>query len=230
MEDSKNMKAIKLALIVAVAALACGALAQGGGGGGRGQRGGGGNRFAPMGLVNMEEVQKEIGITDDQKAKIAELRTSTTAKMGEVRTAANGDRTAMQEGMAKVNAETLKSLGEILKPEQMKRLHELEVQWTGKSIVTRDKAVQAELGITDDQKAKFTDLLAKQQAANAEVRTSANGDRAAMTEGMAKNAKILDEEIDKVLTDAQKTKLAEMGGKPLPKPAPPQRGGGGGGF
>jgi len=160
------MKVNKLALIVAIAALACGAFAQGGGR----QRGGrGGSPYAPMSLVNREEVQKEIGITDDQKAKIGDLRTSTTAKMTDLRTSANGDRQAMTEGMTKINAEALKSLGDILKPEQMKRLRELQIQWTGKSIVTTDKDLQTELGITDDQKTKLTDLVAKERAANQEA-------------------------------------------------------------
>jgi hypothetical protein len=228
MEDSKNMKVNKVALIVAIAALACGALAQGGGGGGRQRGGRGGPQYGPMSLVNREEVQKEIGITDDQKSKLADLRTSTTAKMGEVRTSANGDRQAMQEGMAKVNADALKSLGDILKPEQMKRLRELEIQWTGKSIVVTDKQVQTDLGITDDQKTKLTELRAKEQAANQEA--AQGGDRQAAMEARQKNAKIMEDEIDKVLTDAQKAKLADMGGKPMAKPAPPQRGGGGGGF
>lgn len=217
------MKVSKLALIVAIAALACGALAQGGGGGR--QRGGRGNPYAPMTLVNREEVQKEIAITDDQKAKIAELRTSVQTKMADVRSSANGDRQAMTEGMAKVNADALKSLGDILKPEQMKRLRELQIQWTGKSIVASDKEVQTELGITDDQKTKLTDLVAKERAANQEA--AQGGDRQAAAEARTKNAKILEDEIDKVLTDAQRAKLKEMGGKEMAKPAPPQRGGGG---
>jgi hypothetical protein len=220
------MKTTKLALIVAIAALACGAFAQGGGGGGRGQRGGGGNPYGPTTLVNRAEVQTELGITDDQKTKLSELQTATRAKMTDLRSSANGDRQAMTEGMAKINADTLKSLGDILKPEQMKRLRELQIQWSGKAIVATDKQLQSDLGLSDDQKTKLTDLLAKQAAANREAQQAANGDRQAAAEARTKNAKILEDQIDLVLTDAQKTKLKEMGGKELPKPAPPQRGGG----
>jgi len=229
------MKLTKLALIVALAALVCGAMAQGGGGAGGGggrQRGGqrgGGNPYAPMSLAGREEVQKEIGITDDQKAKISELATATRAKAREAGQAAGQDRQARQEANAKVNAEALKSLGEILKPEQMKRLRELQIQWTGKTIVIADKEVQAEIGITDEQKTKLTDLQTRQQAAMREAMQNAQGDPAAAAEARTKNAKIMEEEIDKVLTDAQKSKLKEMGGKELPKPAPAARGGGGGG-
>jgi Spy/CpxP family protein refolding chaperone len=220
------MKLSKLALIVGLVAIACSAMAQGGGGRRGGGQRGGGNPYAPMTLVNREEVQKELNITDDQKAKIADLRTSVRQKQSDARAAANGDRQAMQEATAKINADAAKSLGDILTPDQSKRLRELEIQWTGPSIVVTDKDVQSSLGITDDQKAKLTDLQAKQRAANAEARTNANGDPAAMRDAMMKNSKIMEDEINKVLTDDQKAKLAAMGGKPLAKPAPQQRGGG----
>ena len=223
------MKLNKLALIVAIAAIACSAMAQGGGGGGRrgggGQRGGGA-QYSPMALVRMAEVQTEIGLTDDQKTKVTDLNTSVRQKSTDARTAAGSDRAAQQEAMAKVNADALKSLGEILKPEQMKRLRELQIQWSGKSILATDKELQSSLSISEEQKTKIAELIAKQQAANREA--SQGGDRQAAAEARTKNAKILEDEIDKVLTDAQKTKLKELGGKELPKPARRPRGGGGG--
>jgi Spy/CpxP family protein refolding chaperone len=224
------MKLNKLAVIVVIAAVACSAFAQGGGGGrrGGGQRGGGGNQYAPLTLVRNEAVQKELNITDDQKTKITDLQASVRTKSQEARTAAGDDRTAQQEAMRKVNADAVKSLNEILTPEQAKRLRELQIQWTGVGIVATDKDVQTTLGITDDQLTKIKDLQTRQAAANREAQQSANGDRAAITEARTKNEKILIEEINKVLTDAQKAKLAELGGKPMEKPAPPQRGGGGG--
>jgi len=222
------MKLNKLAIIVALAALVCSAMAQGGGGGRQGRGGGRGNQYAPMALAGREEVQKEIGLTDDQKTKITELRTATQAKTREARQAANGDRQAQQEAMAKINADAAKSLSEILKPEQLKRLRELQIQWTGPVLVVTDKELQKELGVTEDQISKFKDLQEKQRAAMQEAQQNANGDRAAMTEAMAKNSKIMDEEIAKILTDDQKTKLKDLGGKEMPKPAPAARGGGGG--
>ena len=224
------MKLNKLAVIVVLAAVACSAFAQGGGGGGRrggGQRGGG-NQCGPMALVRNEAVQKELNITDDQKTKLTDLQASVRTKSQEARSAAGSDRQAQQEAMQKVNADAAKSLAEILTPDQHKRLRELQIQWTGVGIVATDKEVQAALSITEDQLTKIKDLQSRQQAANREAQQSANGDRAAMTEARTKNEKILIEEINKVLTDAQKTKLTELGGKPLEKPAPAQRGGGGG--
>lgn len=223
------MKLNKLAVIVVLAAVACSAFAQGGGGGrrGGGQRGGG-NQYAPMAIVRNEAVQKELNITDDQKTKLTDLQASVRTKSQEARTAAGTDRQAQQEAMRKVNADAAKSLAEILTPDQQKRLRELQIQWTGVGIVATDKEVQAALSITEDQLTKIKDLQTRQQAANQEAQQSANGDRAAINEARTKNEKILIEEINKVLTDAQKTKLTELGGKPLEKPAPAQRRGGGG--
>jgi len=227
------MKLNKLSLIIAVAALACGAMAQGGGGGGRrggGQRGGGGAQYSAMALIRNEDVQKELSITDDQKTKITDLLSSVRQKSTDAVAAAGDDRAAQGAARAKVNADAAKDLAVILTPDQVKRLRELQLQWTGPSIVATDKELQGSLGITEDQIAKIKDLQQKEQAANAEVRTSANGDRQAMQEGFQKNAKILADEIAKVLTDDQKSKLAAMSGKPLAKPASltqGRRGGGG---
>ncbi len=222
------MKLSKVALIAAVAALACAAFAQGGG---QGRRGGGGNPYAPMTLVGREEVQKELNITDDQKTKLTELRTSIRTKMTEARQAAGQDRTAQAEASKKITEEGQKALSEILTAEQTKRLRELQIQWTGTSIVLTDKEVQASLSITDEQKEKLADLQKRQQTANAELRTKVQSqeiDQAAANEARKKNATILEEEIGKVLTDAQKTKLTDLGGKPLAKPAAPVGRGGGG--
>lgn len=228
------MKLNKLALVVALAALVCSAMAQGGAGGRRGgQRGAGGNPYAPMALVAREEVQKELNLTDDQKTKLTDLRASVRTKGQEARQSAGQDRAAQTEAMAKINADAQKSLAEILTPDQLKRVKELQVQWTGPSIVLSDKEVQATLGITDDQKTKLTDLQARERTANTELQQKVRSqeiDQTQARETRTKNAKILEDEIGKVLTDAQKSKLAEMGGKPLPKPAPAAGGRGGGGL
>ena len=223
------MKLNKLAVIVVLAAVACSAMAQGGGGGrrGGGQRGGG-NPYAPMTLVRNEAVQKELNITEDQKTKITDLQASLRTKSQEARTAAGTDRQAQQEAMTKVNADAAKALNEILTADQQKRLRELQIQWSGVGLIATDKELQSALSITDDQLTKIKDLQTRQQAANREAQQSANGDRAAITEARQKNEKILVDEINKVLTDAQKAKLAELGGKLLEKPAPAARRGGGG--
>lgn len=225
------MKLNKLVLIVVVAALAGSAMAQGGGGQRRGGQRGGGNQYSAMNLVRNEDVQKEIGITDDQKAKITDLQTSTRQKSQEARQNAGDDQAAAREATTKINEDAQKQLAAILTPDQVKRLKELQIQWGGLQLVSSDKQLQSDLGVTDDQKAKFADLRTKQQQAMTDARANANGDRQAMMEAMQKLQKDNDAAINQILTDDQKAKLATMGGKPMAKPASltqGRRGGGGG--
>ena len=219
------MKIMKLAAITAIVIVAGSAFAQGGGG----RQRGGGNNNGPLGLIAREEVQKELAITEDQKTKITELRASVRTKSQEAMQAAGQDRAARTEAGRKVNEEAAKSLAEILTPGQAKRLREIQIQWSGIGLVATDKELQTALGLTDDQKAKVEDLKKRADTANSELQAKVRSqeiDRAQANELRQKNQKALDEEIGKVLTDTQKTKLTELGGKHLDKPVPAQRGGG----
>jgi len=224
----------KLILIAAASALVCGAMAQGGGFG-QGRRGGFGMQGDPLQLTGREDVQKDLALTDDQKTKLTELRDKVQAKMGEAfqaaRDAAGDDRDAMRKAMqatmAKISEENAKAVAEILTADQSKRLKEIIVQFAGVQVVVNNKEIQKELGITDEQKAKFTELQTRQQTATREAMQNAQGDQAAMREIFTKNAKIMEEEVNKVLTDAQKAKLKELGGtKKFERVDPPPPGGG----
>jgi Spy/CpxP family protein refolding chaperone len=218
----------KLVLVAATAALVCGAMAQGGG-----QRRGFGMQNDPVQLTGREDVQKDLALTDDQKTKLTDLREKAQQKRQEARQAAmdaaGDDREAgmkaMQAANAKITEEMSKELATILTPDQVKRLKEILIQISGVSIVTTNKEIQTDLSITDDQKTKFADLQTKQMAAMRELFQNAQGDRAAMQEGMAKNRKIMEDEINKILTDAQKSKLKDMGGKTFTRVDPPVGGG-----
>jgi len=219
----------KMLLVAAVATLVCSAMAQGGG---QGRRGG----FGPPDALQMtgrEDVQKDLVLTDDQKAKLSDLRDKAQQKRRDAfqaaRDSAGDDRDAMmkamQATMAKLAEENAKDVAGILTADQVKRLKEIRIQFVGTTIVTQDKEIQKDLGITDDQKAKFTDLQTKQGAAMREAMQNAQGDPQAMREAMTKNQKIMEDEVGKVLTDAQKSKLKDMSGKPFTRVDPPPGGG-----
>ncbi len=230
-----SMRVNKLVFIIAITALVGSAMAQGQGR--RGGRGGGGNPYSAISLVRNEDVQKELNITDDQKTKITDLQTSMRQKMQDAFQNAGDDQQARGQAMTKVNADAEKDLAAILTPDQVKRLKELQVQWTGVSIV-RDKQMQTTLGLTADQSTQIDSLFAANQKANADLWQKMQDqsiDRTQMGEMRQKNTKDLEDGINKVLTDAQKAKLAELGGKPMAKPTGigqfggGRRGGGGGG-
>ena len=208
------MKLKNIILMATAAVLVCSAMAQGGGQ----RRGGFRNQGDPLQLTSREDVQKDLNLTEDQKTKLSELRDKSQQKSREAFTAARdsaGDdreamMKAMQTSMAKMSEENAK---------------EISIQFVGISIVASNKEIQKDLSITDDQLAKIKDLQTRQQAAMREAMQNAQGDQAAIQEARTKNDKILVDEINKVLTDAQTAKLKDMSGKTFTRVDPPAGGG-----
>jgi len=221
----------KLFVVIAVVALVGSAMAQGGGGGRGGQRGmRGGNPNSLSSLIRRADVQKDLAITDDQKTKITEIQTSSRQKMQDARAAAGDDRAAQMAAMQKIGEEVGKEQLAVLTADQQKRLKEIFVQVRGTQSVLNPE-IQADLGLSDDQKSKIADLQKRQQQANQEIQAKVRDqsiDQAEDRTEQQKNNEVLATEVEKVLTDAQKSKLKEMGGKPFTADAPAGGGGRGG--
>jgi len=218
------MKSItKLAVVGLLAIAAIAAHAQGFGGGGQGRRGG----MARMGgmnsnfiLLGREDVQEDLALTSDQKSAYKDAQDNQQEKMRaqfeEMRNSGTRpDPTAMRETFTKMMKEADAEVAKILKPEQLKRLKEISIQLDGnKSALKED--IQKDLAITDAQKAQLKKLQDAAQAANTSVMEKARNREIQWTEVQditKKNDKALNDEIGKVLTAAQKTKLTEMSGK-----------------
>ncbi len=131
------------------------AIAQPGGGpGGPGGRGGmfgmGFNPLAVPGaelmLLNSEDVQKEVAVTDDQKTQVTELQQKTMDDMrtqmrsmfqggANFRDMSDEERTKFRDDMLKKSEEsgkkTEEKLGKILDAKQMDRLKQLQLQAQG---------------------------------------------------------------------------------------------------
>jgi len=213
------MKAKKLILILATVVAASSAFAQGGRGFGMMQGGMGGS---PVMLLGREDVQDDLKLTDDQKSKLSTIRDTQQSKMRETFQAAmqnGGSREEMQKRMQeivpKMMAEVEKEINSVLTADQQKRIREIGIQMAGNRAVMQ-KDVQKELGITEDQRTKVETLVKRQGEANRSIREkiqSGEIDPSQVRELMEKNNKALDDEIGKVLTDAQKTKLKDLGGR-----------------
>lgn len=124
------------------------------GGQGRGGFGGGGVGF----LISNEAVQKELKMDKDQADKATEavkkVREKHADDFSKLRDVPQDERrTKMQELSKEVNEETLKSVGEVLKPEQMTRLKQIELQRSSFAAFTRPD-VQEALKLTTEQKEK----------------------------------------------------------------------------
>jgi len=230
-----NLKSIgKLAMIGLLVAAMTAAMAQGGGGG-RGQGRGMGGRFGqgPAQLITRADVQRDLGISDDVKSKLASL----SEKLNEDRRAmmqdlmgggGPPDQAEMQKAMEKFNAKAKEEIAKVLNADQMKRLDEIGIQLQGNRAILLP-AVQKALGLSDDVIAKAKDLAAKQQEANRAIFEKVGNGEMTREESQAaqqKNTTALGDELGKLLSADQAAKLKEMGGKPFK--ADPPRGGGGG--
>ncbi|HJZ54470.1 MAG TPA: hypothetical protein VKE74_05905 [Gemmataceae bacterium] len=148
------------------------ALVQAQPGGGFGFGGGG-----PVQLVAIKAVQEELKMTDDQIAKVMEWSKEEGGKLQAMRKEKLADLDfKSEEGRAKLlafNAESTKTAyadlekSGVLKPEQIKRLKQLDRQRQGVRAFA-DPDVVAALKLTDDQKTKIkgiTDEYTKESAA-----------------------------------------------------------------
>jgi Spy/CpxP family protein refolding chaperone len=185
-------------------------------------------------LLASEQVQKELKVTDDQKAKLKELADKQREEMrkqfgsmGDMQNLSREERQARFEKMQKEAepriAEALNKVGEILQPEQLKRLKQIQLQTEGSAALRRKEVAEA-LGLSADQQKKLEDLNAeaskKREALFQEMRPAEGQrpDREKMQAAFEKGRK-LREESDKeamaVLTADQKAKLREMMGEPF---------------
>ena len=116
----------------------------------RGGRGGAGGLGGAQ-LLTSKIVQKELKLTEDQTAKLKEWSAGQQTKMRELFQSAGGDRDAMREKFTEFQKESAKELAEVLKPEQSKRLKQIEFQMAGiRGLMSPDMA--KELDLSDDQK------------------------------------------------------------------------------
>lgn len=182
-------------------------------------RGGFGVGVGMASLVTNEGVQKELKLADDQAGKAKEIADKLREKhKGEFAAAFKLDgeerRTKMQEILKTFNEETAKELGTVLKPEQIKRLKQIELQQRG-SRAFEDQEVVAGLKISDDQKAKLKALGEESGKQMREIFQGAQGNR---EEAAKKFQALRKETMDKalaVLSDDQKKAWKELTGEPF---------------
>jgi len=246
--------------LVATIVIASAAFAQGGGGRG-GQRGG--MQFGNMGnsesaLLLRADVQKDIKLTDDQKAKLTAVRQEMTEKTqgmrggrggagggttgggaggntgGQAGTRGGVDMTEFQKQREALQKEANDKSKAILTEEQWKRLGQIKIQLAGANIFLETEFAK-KLGLKAQQKIEINRLIEDQAAANREIMgkmRDQNADRMALMGEIRKNDVILRDAVEKILTDEQKTVLAELEGPKFVADPNQQNnmGGFGGGF
>ena len=237
----------KLISVILISALGVSlAIAQGGGGGGQG-RGGqrGGNNFSELRLLGRKDVQKDLGLTEDQVTKITEYTTANTPQRGAGGGGGAGagggggqrggggaggggaaqtdeQRAAAAKAAADRRAKTRTDLLAIVSEAQLKRVDEIALQLQGNSAIAQAE-VQKALGLSDDQIAKVKDLQTKQREASTALFQKMQAQeitREDLTAAMTKNTETMKTELGKILTADQAAKLKGMQGKTF-TPDPP---------
>ncbi|HET6572770.1 MAG TPA: Spy/CpxP family protein refolding chaperone [Fimbriiglobus sp.] len=213
--------AVAAALVAGLGGLT--ALAQPGGRGMFGGFGGG-----PAQLINSKIVQKELKIDEGQASKLKEWAREFGAKqrekMRELFQGGNFDREKFGEIMAEQTKEAYKEIATVLKPDQVKRLRQIDTQVSGTRAFATPH-VQEALKLTDEQKEKVRDIEQANGKELQELRQEfgfgrrQKGERPdpeKMAEFTKKSAAISKEAMTKlegVLTADQKTKWKDLTGE-----------------
>jgi hypothetical protein len=213
----------KLLIGIAVLALAVFSQAQRGQGMGMMMGQGGGN---PLMLLAREDVQEDLALTSEQKEKLLEftgqeamrnrfMKFMQDSGMSFEDMRSEEGRKKLAPMMEKMQADMKKEIEAVMTPAQVKRLGEINVQFNGNRSVMQKDIAKA-LAITEAQQTKIDALNKGVGEARRALMEKMRNQELSMEEFQDKNKKnddILNTEIGKVLTDAQKAKLSEMGGK-----------------
>ena len=150
-------------------------------------------------LVRQETVQKELGITAEQKAKLDAALPAARGGGANVREMSEEERRTWREERRARVAEDDGKLGSILDAKQAARLEQIRVQALGGGVLM-DPAIAKTLGITEDQREKFRTAMQR-------LRDEADGDAPAggMRERMTATAM-------EILTPDQRSKLDGLRG------------------
>lgn len=216
------------ALLSVMAASPCFAQREGRRGGGEGRRGpgmfggpmAGGTDVMLLGLLQVEEVQKELDLMPDQIEAIEKF-----GQRGERpefdRNASEADRRdAMRKRMEEMNEKASEQLEEVLLPDQLERGREIVLQQQGAAAFS-DPEVAKELELTEEQKKKIAETQASaREKMLASMRESfGSGDREAIAKTIAESRESTLQEVLGVLTEEQREKYESMRGEPFDLPA-----------
>jgi hypothetical protein len=191
----------------------------------QGQRPGAGGLGA---LLENESVQKELKLDQEQvdkvKGAIQKVQEKHRDDFAKLRGLPQDEQRAKRQELSRaVSTETLAAVSEILKPDQLKRLKQIELQESGAQAFNRPD-VQKALNLKDEQKEQIKTLTESAARDTRELRQGGGG--AGAREKMAAMRKQTLDKVQALLTDEQKKSWKELTGEPFELRATPRRRGG----
>lgn len=208
----------------------------------QGQRPGRGQGFAgrQMGMGGMgslarllmiEEVRKELNVTEDQAAQVREAMQSMRpadgpgqgpggrGNLSEMTEEERAEfRAQMQQRMQERNNQIKEALGKVLSADQMARLNQISLQQQGvMALITPDVATA--LALTEEQTTKLEGVFSSFRG-NARPRDAGEGpaDRQALRQQMQERREQMTKDVMAILTTDQQAKFKEMQGSPFEMP------------
>ncbi len=204
----------KVSLALGVAVLVAGpAMAQrpGGFGGGMG-----------AGLLANKSVQEELKMDKDQVDRVSEalkkFREDNKDDLAKLRPDSGASREDREAVMKKINESSHKLAADVLKPDQMKRFQQIQLQsrerFEGPAVFANPETQKA-LKLTDKQKDEIKALAEDYGKQAREIRQNAGNNRQEAREKTTALRKEKMEAALKVLTDDQKKTYKELTGAPF---------------
>lgn len=175
-----------------------------------------------LGLLRMEQVQKEMKLTEEQKTKVlevveklgAELRKEYEA-LGSIEDRSQR-RAKMNELSDQIDMKVREQLRGVVEREQSMRLYQIRMQVRPAVESLANQFVARRLEITDEQKAKLAEIAKDMEAKQAELyggmRDVTDEQRSEAFQKMRTLRTEADEKALAVLTDTQKKAFEEMKG------------------
>lgn len=192
---------------------------------GRGPRGFGGSRGSLLGLLSMEQVQKELDLNEELVAKVTELNEEARAEMRDQFAALRDmedraeQRTKMTELAEKADTKAREQLRDVLPREKMMRLYQIRMQVRATAESLANQYVARRLELTDDQKEKLAEISKGANEKRSELFSSMrDASQDQRSEAMQKFRQLrsdADEKALAVLTDDQKASFEEMKGEKI---------------
>jgi len=159
-------------------------------------------------LAANEPVQEALKMTDEQKKGVEEIATEAREALRGLR---NLERAERQKKQAEVRAKVEEKLSKLLKEDQNKRLHQIDMQQRGPLALTGKKLAD-ELALTQEQRKEIRELSQKVNEEITQLRQG--GTRGAeLAEKSGKMRAEAGGKVAKLLTDEQRKKWDKLVGE-----------------
>jgi Spy/CpxP family protein refolding chaperone len=183
------------------------------------------SRGSLLGLIRLEQVQKELKLSEEQATKVNKVTEELTAQMREQYTALREiedrekRRAKMTELADQFDGKVREQLRDVLAGEQMTRLYQIRTQVRAVVESLGNTYVAGKLKLTDQQKEKVArinkDMQAKRSELFGAMRDATQEQRAAATEKLRKIRSDADKEALAVLTAEQSKAFQQMQGEKI---------------